>query len=225
LIGAEEELMWRHAPAATVHIRKMPRRLLLYSTVIAAMLFCLTSQVTGKRAAVSACATGEDSESDRINVSFNLENRRMSPFPSDVFTADDPTQLTGRRVALPLQDCDERPNDCEDFAVINTLDGFSGSPRVSIPFTGMVELATVNNSTVFLLRLGDAMSREDSDPVGVERVGGNHWTWDTPACTPHFQVDGLLDQHMRYAVVVTSGVRDESGRPVRSPASIDFVVM
>ena len=66
-------------------------------------------------------------------------------------TVEDANQATGLRVSLPLPDCAARPSDCEDVAVLNTLDGFSLQPRLSIPFSGAVELATVSSDTVFLV--------------------------------------------------------------------------
>jgi hypothetical protein len=73
------------------------------------------------------------------------------PFPTNLQTVEDANQATGLRVSLPLPDCAARPSDCEDVAVLNTLDGFSLQPRLSIPFSGAVDLATVSSDTVFLV--------------------------------------------------------------------------
>lgn len=74
-----------------------------------------------------------------MRASFDLDDRRGSPFPSDRFTVADVTQNTGRRVTLPKPDCAVQPNDCADFDVINTLDGFNVQPRLSIPFDGPID--------------------------------------------------------------------------------------
>jgi len=63
-----------------------------------------------------------------------LDSPASGPFPSDRFTIADPSQNTQRRVDLPIPDCAVRQSDCEDLAVINTLDGFHIEPRLSIPF-------------------------------------------------------------------------------------------
>jgi hypothetical protein len=55
---------------------------------------------------------------------------------------------------LPKPDCAVRPSDCADIDVINTLDGFNLQPRLSIPFSGDIDVSTVSSQTVFLIRLG-----------------------------------------------------------------------
>ena len=37
--------------------------------------------------------------------------------------------------------------------MINTLDGFNLQPRLSIPFTGPIDVSTVSSRNVFLVRL------------------------------------------------------------------------
>src|SRR5258708_7367439 len=73
------------------------------------------------------------------------------PFPSNLQTTTDLTQLTGLRVALPMPDCAVRVSDCQDINVLNSLDGFNVDARVSIPFSGPIDLGTVTPSTVFLV--------------------------------------------------------------------------
>src|SRR5262245_5258195 len=65
-------------------------------------------------------------------AAFDLDNPDRGPFPSDRFTVADASQLTNRRVDLPLPDRATRPSDYDDVAVINTLDGFNLQPRLSI---------------------------------------------------------------------------------------------
>jgi hypothetical protein len=50
---------------------------------------------------------------------------------------------------LPKPDCAVRPSDCADIDVINTLDGFNLQPRLSIPFSGDIDVSTVSSQTVF----------------------------------------------------------------------------
>jgi len=78
-----------------------------------------------------------------VSVKFDTSSPTASPFPSDRFTRPDFTNNTLKRVALPLPDCGQRPSDCDDVTVINTLDGFNTQPRISVPFTGDIDLSSV----------------------------------------------------------------------------------
>ncbi len=145
-----------------------------------------------------------------VQARFDLDDRRDSPFPSDRFTVGDTTQITGLRVNLPKPDCTARPNDCQDLDVINTLDGFNVQPRLSIPFDGPIDVSTATSDTVFLVRLGWA----SHGGAGSRRVGINQVVWDAATNTLHVEADELLDQHARYALIVTRGIRDTLGHPV-----------
>jgi Bacterial virulence factor lipase N-terminal len=157
----------------------------------------------------------EQSAEQPVHALFDLTSPTGGPFPSDRFTIADRGQNTGLRVNLPKPDCDARPSDCEDLDVINTLDGFNLQPRLSIPFDGPVDPATVTGETIFLVSLGDAL-----DPEGRgRRVGINQVVWDQAANTLHVQSDEQLDQHTRYALVVTNRVHDGRGLPVAASDS------
>jgi hypothetical protein len=112
--------------------------------------------------------------------------------------------------------CDLRSSDCEDIEVINTLDGFNLQPRLSIPCDGSVDASTVTSETVFLISLGDALNGEDH---GGHRIGINQVVWDELTNTLHVQSDEQLDQHTRYALVVTNRVLDTRGFPVAASES------
>src|SRR5262245_47764718 len=144
-------------------------------------------------------------------ATFDLNTPQSGPFPSDRFTVADASQLTNRRVNLPLPDAATRPSDYADVTVINTLDGFNLQPRLSIPFSGQIDVTTVNSSTVFLIKLGDTTSPENT---GGEIVGINQTVWDVATQPLPVESDALLDQHTRYALLVTRGVRDTDGLPV-----------
>src|SRR5215831_18170951 len=89
-----------------------------------------------------------------VHPLFNVQSTTQAPFPSDRFTVGDPDQLTNLRVNLPFPNCATNPSDCLDIALLNQLDGFNTQPRFSIPFDGAIDPATVNSSTVFLIRFG-----------------------------------------------------------------------
>ena len=63
------------------------------------------------------------------------------PFPTNLYTVHDASQITGLRVDLPKPDCTTHPSACADVAVLDTLDGFNIQPRISIPFSGPIDLA------------------------------------------------------------------------------------
>jgi hypothetical protein len=121
------------------------------------------------------------------------------PSPSNLQTTIDLTQLTGLRVALPKPDCAVRVSDCQDIDVLNTLDGFNVDARVSIPFSGPIDLGTVTPSTVFL----------------VDLSGGHHpldrLVWTAATNTLHGNPQTYLDQHTPYLLVATDGVKAADG--------------
>jgi len=150
-----------------------------------------------------------------VEALFELSSPATSPFPSDRFTVRDHDQKTGVRVSLPKPICSARPSDCADIDVINTLDGFNLQPRLSIPFSGPIDVSTVSSRTVFLVRLGRG---HDGDPVGINQI-----VWDPATNTLHAESNDFLDQHARYLLVVTDGVRGADGRRVGGDALEDFL--
>jgi len=145
-----------------------------------------------------------------VKVLFDENDPTQTIFPSNQFTKFDFRQATFRRVDLPKPDCTTQQIICEDIDVLNELDGFNPQPRISIPFSGPIDVSTVNSDTVFLVSLGS--------PIGHgsfgEKIGINQIVWDVATNTLHVESDALLNQHTRYAVVVTSGVHDTDGHPV-----------
>jgi hypothetical protein len=136
---------------------------------------------------------------------FDLNSPDTAPFPSNLHTAEEFSNLTGRRVHLPKPNCSQRPSDCQDIDVLNTLDGFSLQPRLRIPFDGAIDLASVNSSTVFLVPRG-------SPPNAV--IGINQIVWDPSSHTLFVQPDKLLAQHSLYLLIITTGIRDTQGAAI-----------
>jgi dienelactone hydrolase len=143
-----------------------------------------------------------------VEPRFDLTDPSGGPFPSDRFTVPDRTQLTGLRVNLPKPDCAVRRSDCEDIDVLNTLDGFNLQPRLSVPFTGPIDPATVSSDTVFLFKLSCTTC------PGGTFVGINQAVWDPQANTLYLESDQLLDQDARYLLVVTNGIRNPDGERI-----------
>ena len=161
--------------------------------------------------AVLAVSLPARTETPAVHPRFQLDSPLGGPFPSDRFTVSDPAQNTGRRIALPGLDPADRPSDHADLNVINTLDGFNLQPRLSIPFNGQIDVTTVNSSTVFLIKLADTLAPEEASS---QIAGINQVVWDVATQTLHAEADQLLEQHTRYALVVTRGVYDSGGDPV-----------
>jgi Bacterial virulence factor lipase N-terminal len=156
-----------------------------------------------------------------VQARFDSSAPQAGPFPSDRFTVPDSSQNTGLRVALPKPDCAARPSDCADIDVLNTLDGFNLQPRLSIPFDGPIDVTSVTSESVFLVSLGSTLP--GGDPGG-QVVGINQVVRDTFTNTLHVESDELLDQHTRYALLVTKKVLDENGKPVKAANSfLEFV--
>jgi hypothetical protein len=151
-------------------------------------------------------------------AAFGLDTPDSGPFPSDRFTVADSSQLTGRRIDLPLPDAASRPSDNADVRVINTLDGFNLQPRLSISFSGPIDATTVNSSTVFLIKLGDPTAPEEG---GGHIVGINQTVWDVATNTLHVESNELLEQHTRYALIVTRGIHDADGQPVEASEAFE----
>ncbi len=124
------------------------------------------------------------------------------PFPSNIYTTPDATQVTGLRIHLPTPNCATNPSDCADVAVLNTLDGFNIQPRVSIPFSAAIDPFTVSSSTVFLVGPGGHV------------VGINQAVWEPAAKTLHVESDEQLAQDTTYLLVVSRGIRDANGEPL-----------
>ncbi len=148
-----------------------------------------------------------------VHALFTLGAPTGGPFPSDQFTVADATQNTRVRVNLPKPDCQARPSDCEDVDVLNTLDGFNMQPRLSIPFDGQLDVNSVTSQSVFLISLGDTLDLSDR---GGHQVGINQVVWDVATNALQVWSDEQLDQHTRYGLFVTRGVRDQSGSPVEA---------
>jgi hypothetical protein len=148
-----------------------------------------------------------------VHALFHLDAPQGGPFPSDRFTVADRTQNTNRRVNLPLPDPVTHPSDYDDTRVLNTLDGFNLQPRLSIPFDGLIDVNSVTSQDVFLVRLGDTLNHHDH---GGQVVGINQVVWDVATTTLHVESDQFLDQHTRYALIVTGGVQDQRGHRVEA---------
>jgi hypothetical protein len=112
-------------------------------------------------------------------------------FPNDKLTKKDKRQVTGRRVALPLPDCNVRASDCNDRRLLNRLDGFDIDPRVEIRFDRPIDVAKVTPATLYLQKLR-----------GGPRIGVNRIVWSPARNALYAQPRELLEESTRYRIVV-----------------------
>jgi hypothetical protein len=121
-------------------------------------------------------------------------------FPSDQLTVEDASQLTGRRLQLPLGDCDRRPSDCEDVRLVNELDGFDLDPRIEIAFDRAIDPKAAGEK-VRLERASDGRS-----------IALNRFVWSPARRTLFGQPREQLEEGTRYRVVVDAALTGEGAR-------------
>lgn len=134
-------------------------------------------------------------------------------FPSNSFTVPDSNQLTGRRVHLPTPSCTATSySACDDVTLLNTLDGFDLQPRVTIPFSGPIDLDSINGTTVYV-----------DGPDGHERLLSIVYdpTTHTVTGTPERQ----LREQTTYRLVVTTGVLDAQRHRIASGTTTSFTTL
>jgi hypothetical protein len=110
----------------------------------------------GRLAFASALACLAFTASAGVSVRTSSTDPTATPFPSDRFTVRAWHNNTFRRVSLPKPDCaasSAKAAECADIDVINELDGFSTQPRITVPFTGGIDPASVSSETIYLVNL------------------------------------------------------------------------
>lgn len=167
---------------------------------------CGSSSATAAQEAIGRDARGVSSH---VRPRFDPADPSVGPFPTDLLTVEDLTQITGRRINLPKPD-DASLSDFADITELNLLDGFGLQPRLSIPFDGPIDPSTVSSDTVFVVDLGTAPGDARTT------VGINQMVWDPATSTLHVEVDEQLKQHRRYGLIVTEGVRAEDGSHLKT---------
>src|SRR5262249_31462565 len=99
--------------------------------------------------------------------------------------------------------------------VLNELDGFNLQPRLSVPFSGPIDVNSVTSSAMFLVSLGSTIPGQGYMSQGTV-VGINQIVWDVETNTLHVESDQLLAQHTPFALPVTNGIRDMHGDRVEA---------
>jgi hypothetical protein len=123
--------------------------------------------------------------------------------PSNAFTVPDATQLTGLRVNFPVPACDAaHQSTCDDLTLLNQQDGFDLRPRVTVPFSGAIDVTSVNASDFYIL-----------GPGGF-RTPVTQLVWDPQATVLAGEPSDFLAEATTYQVVVTNAIRDTQGGSV-----------
>jgi len=130
-------------------------------------------------------------------------------FPDNYFATRDTRQLTGLRVNFvqgrDYAACDQSNYSiCDGFAELNKLDGFDLQPRVKVPLSGPIDLASVTVDDFFI-----------SGANGF-RSGLRQLTFDPQTRILAGIADAFLQEDTTYTVHVTQGIRDSGGHPVKT---------
>lgn len=155
----------------------------------------------------------------RVRVEFNPYDPAVGPFPSDLLTVADDRQKTGLRVNLPTGGC-ARGGDCEEIALLNELDGFHLAPRITVKFSGPVNIDTLRDG-IYLVWMETAWPRPYPLAPEGRLMPVNQLQWDPATNTAYVRPDEILEQGRRYAVVVTDGVKDWYGQSVVADEGFD----
>jgi dienelactone hydrolase len=146
-----------------------------------------------------------------VRVEFNPTDPAVGPFPTDFLTAPNPEMKTGRQVALPLPDSSQPP----EAALLNQLDGFNVQARITVKFSGPVNPDTLKDG-LFFLWLDPVPERESTlAPTGT-LTRANRIVFDPATNTAYAKPDDVLEQGRRYAILVTTAVKDLEGAPVEA---------
>jgi hypothetical protein len=126
----------------------------------------------------------------------------LAIYPSDTLTVADASQLTGRRVNMPMSNCAVDVSKCDETALVNQLDGFDLDPNIKIGFSGPIDLAKVSRSTIYVQRL--CFCRAARMPL-VRLV------WDAVNHNLYGHPKHLLRESSTYRITVTAGINGQSG--------------
>lgn len=136
----------------------------------------------------------------RVLTGTTPDTRTM---PSNSYTVGDATQLTGRRVNLPVPVCDSTNSSvCDDLALLNLQDGFDLRPRVTVPFSGPINVSTVNATSFYV-----------TGPNGF-RTPITQLVWNPSTNVLAGEPSDFLSEATAYTVVVTRDIKDQTGQRV-----------
>jgi pimeloyl-ACP methyl ester carboxylesterase len=151
-------------------------------------------------------------------VLFDPATPQTGPFPTDYLTVPDATQKTGLRLNLPLPPCDTQYTSCQEVGLLEQVDGFSTRARAQVRFSAPIDPTTLQGNMFYV-----ALNNIEADEPGVNKTGdtiaADELIYDPSTNTAYAKPATPLDQHRRYAFIVTDGVKDASGAPVTRDAA------
>jgi hypothetical protein len=139
-------------------------------------------------------------------------------FPDRRFTVPDWSQVTRRRInfrqgsdypsigGVVQPSCTSADYSiCDGFAALNKLDGFDLQPRVAVPFTGAIDLDSVNASNFYIgTSTGAFVTGSASLPSTRRRT----------SCPE--SATASSEESTSYRICVTNGILDGTGQPIRA---------
>jgi hypothetical protein len=161
---------------------------------------------------ILACSVAATAQQNVV-VNFAPSDPTLGPFPTDFLTVDDATQKTGHSIHLPMPECAAQPSACTEVSLLNQLDGFALSPRIAVNFSGAIDASTLSVGIVIVWLDNLTTDEPGLGPVG-QITAINQVIFDPTTNTAYAKPNGPLDQHRRYALLVTDAVLDTSGTPV-----------
>jgi hypothetical protein len=152
-------------------------------------------------------AVGADAQEQTAVLQGDSYTTRI--FPDNYFTTRDSRQLTGLRVNFvqgrDYAACDQTDYSiCDGFQELDKLDGFDLQPRVTVPFSGPIDLGSVSAADFYISGAKGFLS-------GLRQL-----TFDPQTRTLAGIADAFLQEDTTYTVHVTSGIRDPAGHAVRA---------
>src|SRR6202158_939810 len=123
--------------------------------------------------------------------------------PSNQYTVHDSAQITGRRINLPVPTCGStNSSTCDDLRMLNLQDGFDLRPRVTVPFSGAIDVSTVSDTNLFVIGQNGF------------RTPLTQLVWDPSTNVLAGKPSDFLSEATAYSVVATSGIKDLAGNSV-----------
>ncbi len=138
---------------------------------------------------------------------FSPGSATAGPFPTDSVTTTDATQITGKRINLPMPvECATSPtlSSCANTLLLNQLDGFSVNPRVTVCFSDAVNPASLA-AGIQLFPIGP-----NGPAIAVNQV-----IYDPASNCAYAKPNAVLNQDSKYLLAVTQAVQDLKGQKLQ----------
>ena len=141
-------------------------------------------------------------------VLFQPSQPGVGPFPTNALTIAASSQKTGLQVNLPTPaGCTpaSTTSNCVNVELLNQLDGFSVNPRITVCFSGAVNVASLASGISFV-------------PVGqlALPIGINQIIFDPAGNCAYAKPNQVLNQDTTYLLLITSAVSDASGKRLQA---------